>query len=130
MVSPTIDTFARSPHTIPQLVAKFANLPLEFQPGSSYRYSNSNYNLLALVLEKATGESYGGYLRKHILDPLGMNDSGHNGDASQLIPLAASGYKPAGISGYERRPISTGRTRQETALCTRPLTTSTVSTAL
>ncbi|HTC55295.1 MAG TPA: serine hydrolase domain-containing protein [Candidatus Sulfotelmatobacter sp.] len=98
------DTFARSPHTIAQLVAKFANLPLEFQPGSSYQYSNSNYNLLALVLEKVTGESYGGYLRKHILDPLGMQDSGHDGDASQLIPLAASGYKPAGIADYEKAP--------------------------
>lgn len=53
------DTFARSPHTIPQLVAKFANLPLESQPGSGYHYSNSNYNLLALVLEKVTGESHG-----------------------------------------------------------------------
>src|SRR5271154_6016543 len=52
------DTFARSPHTIPELVAKFADFPLEFLPGSSYRYSNSNYNLLALVLEKVTGESY------------------------------------------------------------------------
>lgn len=98
------DTFARSPHTIAQLVAKFANLPLEFQPGSSYQYSNSNYNLLALVLEKVTGESYGGYLRKHIFDPLGMQDSGHDGDALQLIPLAASGYKPAGITDYENAP--------------------------
>jgi CubicO group peptidase (beta-lactamase class C family) len=98
------DTFARSPHTVPQLVAKFANLPLEFQPGSGYRYSNSNYNLLALVLEKVTGESYGGYLRKHILDPLGMQDSGHDGDASLLIPLAASGYKPSGITDYEKAP--------------------------
>ncbi len=98
------DTFARSPHTIAQLVAKFANLPLEFQPGSSYQYSNSNYNLLALVLEKVTGESYGGYLRKHIFDPLGMQDSGHDGDALQLIPLAASGYEPAGITDYENAP--------------------------
>ena len=98
------DTFARSPHAIQQLVAKFANLPLEFQPGSSYAYSNSNCNLLALVLEKVTGESYGGYLRKHIFDPLGMPDSGHDGDASQLIPMAASGYKPAGITDYEKAP--------------------------
>jgi CubicO group peptidase (beta-lactamase class C family) len=98
------DTFARSPHTIPQLVAKFANLPLAFEPGSGYQYSNSNYNLLALVLEKVTGESYGGYLRKHIFDPLGMQDSGHDGEASQLIPLAASGYKPAGITDYEKAP--------------------------
>jgi CubicO group peptidase (beta-lactamase class C family) len=98
------DTFARSPHTIPQLVAKFANLPLAFQPGSGYLYSNSNYNLLALVLEKVTGESYGEYLRKHIFSPLGMTDSGHDGEASQLIPLAASGYKPAGITDYEKAP--------------------------
>jgi len=98
------DTFARSPHTIPELVAKFADLPLEFLPGSSYRYSNSNYNLLALVLEKVTGESYGRYLRKHIFDPLGMQASGHNGDASQLIPLAASGYRPAGVADYEKAP--------------------------
>jgi CubicO group peptidase (beta-lactamase class C family) len=98
------DTFARSPHTIPQLVAKFANLPLEFQPGTDNRYSNSNYNLLALVLEKVTGESYGGYLRKHIFGPLGMQASGDDGDASQLIPSAASGYKPAGITGYEKAP--------------------------
>jgi CubicO group peptidase (beta-lactamase class C family) len=98
------DTFARSPHTIPQLVARFANLPLEFQPGSRYQYSNSNYNLLALVVEKVTGESYGEYLRKHIFDPLGIEDSGHDGDASQLIPSAASGYKPAGIAGYEKAP--------------------------
>jgi CubicO group peptidase (beta-lactamase class C family) len=96
------DTFARSPHTIAQLVAKFANLPLTLQPGSGYQYSNSNYNLLALVVEKVSGESYGGYLRKHIFDPLGMQDFGHDGDASQLIPLAASGYKPAGITDCEK----------------------------
>jgi CubicO group peptidase (beta-lactamase class C family) len=101
---PDYDTFARSPHTIPELVAKFADLPLESQPGSSYNYSNSNYNLLALVLEKVTGESYRGYLRKHIFDPVGMEESGHDGDASQLIPMAASGYKPAGISDYEKAP--------------------------
>ncbi len=98
------DTFARSPHTIPQLVAKFAGLPLQFQPGSGYGYSNSNYNLLALVLEKVSGESYGGYLHKHIFDPFGMENSGHDGDASQLIPFAASGYKPAGITDYEKAP--------------------------
>jgi CubicO group peptidase (beta-lactamase class C family) len=98
------DTFARSPHTIPELVAKFANLPLGFQPGSNYQYSNSNYNLLALVLEKITGESYGGYLRKHIFGPLGMQDSGHDGEASQLIPSAASGYRPAGVADYEKAP--------------------------
>ena len=98
------DTFARSPHTLEQLVAKFAGLPLEFAPGSRQRYSNSNYILLALILEKVSGESYENYLRKHIFEPAGMHDSGVDGDASRLIPLAASGYNPVGISGFDKAP--------------------------
>jgi CubicO group peptidase (beta-lactamase class C family) len=98
---PDYDLFACAPHTLPELIAKFANLPLDFPPGTNYRYSNSNYNLLALVIEKVSGESYGDYLRKHILDPAGMRESGHDGDAFRLIPSAASGYEPFGVSGYE-----------------------------
>ena len=101
---PDYNEFARSPHTIEQLVEKFANLPLDFQPGSDYRYSNSNYNLLALILEKVSGESYGDYLRQHIFNPAGMHHSGHDGAAARLIPLAATGYEPAGIDSYEKAP--------------------------
>jgi len=99
---PDYDTLARSPHTIEQLVAKFAGLPLEFQPGTDQRYSNSNYNLLALLLEKTTGGSYEDYIRKHILEPAGMRNSGSDGDASRVIPSLASGYVPAGMADYER----------------------------
>jgi CubicO group peptidase (beta-lactamase class C family) len=98
------DTFVRSPHTIDQLVAKFAGLPLEFAPGSKQRYSNSNDILLALILEKVSGESFEDYLRKHIFEPAGMHDSAVDSDASRLIPLAASGYNPAGISGFDNAP--------------------------
>jgi CubicO group peptidase (beta-lactamase class C family) len=101
---PDYDVFARSPHTIEQLVEKFSALPLDFQPGSNYRYSNSNYNLLALILEKVSGDRYGDYLRKHILDPAGMQNTGHDGEALRLIPLAASGYEPTGINSYEKAP--------------------------
>jgi CubicO group peptidase (beta-lactamase class C family) len=101
---PDYDLFARAPHSLPELVAKFADLALDFQPGANYRYSNSNYNLLALVVEKVSRESYGDYLRKHIFDPAGMRDSGHDGDALRLIPSAASGYEPYGTTGYEKAP--------------------------
>ena len=101
---PDYDTFARTPHTLDQLVAKFSALPLDFQPGADYRYSNSNYNLLALILEKVSGESYADYVRKHILDPAGMTNSGVDSEAERLIPLAASGYEPAGASSYENAP--------------------------
>jgi CubicO group peptidase (beta-lactamase class C family) len=101
---PDYDAFARSTHSASELVDKFAALPLEFEPGANYHYSNSNYNLLALVMENVAAEGYGEYIRKHILEPTGMRDSGHDGDALRLLPLAASGYEPAGISGYEKAP--------------------------
>ena len=98
------DTFARSPHTLEQIVAKFAGLPLEFQPGSKAEYSNSNYNLLAMIIEKVSGESYGDYLSKHIFAPCGLRDTGHYGDSARIIPSAASGYKPFEVTGYEKAP--------------------------
>lgn len=44
-----------------------------FAPGSDYRYSNSGYALLALVVERASGQRYAEFLRQRIFGPLGMN---------------------------------------------------------
>jgi CubicO group peptidase (beta-lactamase class C family) len=43
-----------------------------FPPGSAYRYSNSGYAVLAMVVEKGSGERFGEYLTNHIFAPLGM----------------------------------------------------------
>ena len=48
---------------------------LYFPPGNDYRYSNSAYCLLALIIEKSSGLSYADYLKKNIFTPLGMNRS-------------------------------------------------------
>ena len=98
------DTFIRSPHTLDQLIAKFAGLPLEFPPGSQARYSNSNYNLLAIVIEKTSGQSYADYLAAHIFAPSGLHDTGHDGDAARIIPSSASGYEPCELTGYKKAP--------------------------
>ena len=98
------DSFARSPHTLAELVAKIAGLSPAFQPGSAYRYSSSNYELLAFIVEKVSGDNYGAYLRNHIFRPADMPNSGDDGGGSQLVPFAASGYRPAGIAGYEKMP--------------------------
>jgi CubicO group peptidase (beta-lactamase class C family) len=98
------DIFARNPHTLEQIVAKFAGLPLEFQPGSKAKYSNSNYNLLAMIIEKVSGERYGDYLAKHIFAPCGLQDTGHDSNASQIIPSVASGYEPFELTGYQKAP--------------------------
>lgn len=46
-----------------------------FEPGSSYRYSNSGYSLLSLIVEEASGKTFAEFLRERIFDPLGMDGS-------------------------------------------------------
>ncbi|MEU5345245.1 serine hydrolase domain-containing protein, partial [Streptomyces sp. NPDC020766] len=49
-----------------------ANRPY-FEPGKSWRYSNTNYSLAAMVIEKATGSSYGDEVHRRIVEPLGLH---------------------------------------------------------
>ena len=46
---------------------------LNFSPGDYFYYTNTNYILLASVIEKASGMSYEDYLQESIFDPLKMN---------------------------------------------------------
>ncbi len=49
-------------------------LPLVFQPGEGWRYETS-FNLLGIVLERATGRSLGALMAERIFEPLGMRDT-------------------------------------------------------
>lgn len=49
---------------------------LLFEPGSAFRYSNSNFFLLADIVEQVSGQYYNDFLREHILDPLDMKHTG------------------------------------------------------
>lgn len=48
---------------------------LEFRPGSRFKYSNSNYALLARVLEEVTAMSYPRFMKEFIFEPLGMTQT-------------------------------------------------------
>lgn len=50
--------------------------PLDFEPDKGYTYSNSNYFLLSLIIEKVSGQSYKDYIRKNIFEPLEMKNTG------------------------------------------------------
>ena len=57
------------------VVATLETLPLEFTPGSQYAYSNSNFLLLALVVQKVTRMPLGEFLEKTFFRPLRMTDT-------------------------------------------------------
>jgi CubicO group peptidase (beta-lactamase class C family) len=91
-------------YTTEQLVNKFKTRPLDFEPGSRTRYSNSNYNLLAWIIEKVSGQNYGDFLKANIFDRLEMKSTLHDGDASALIEDRASGTVPNGLNGMKNAP--------------------------
>jgi CubicO group peptidase (beta-lactamase class C family) len=82
-----------TPTTPEQLVARFRDKPLEFQPGEDWRYSNSNYVLLGYLIEKITGQRYQDFVEQNIFKPLGMQNSGYDSNTA-IIPHRAAGYSP------------------------------------
>ena len=59
-----------------KVINHFKDKPLDFSPGKYYRYSNSGYFLLGLIIEKVTGKPYETVVREMIFIPLGMTQSG------------------------------------------------------
>ena len=90
------------PQTTAALVAQFKDKPLEFTPGERYSYSNSNYNLLAHIIERVSRRPYGEFIETEILKPLGLKHSGHRASMTTIIPALADGYAPQGTMGIER----------------------------
>jgi CubicO group peptidase (beta-lactamase class C family) len=63
-----------------------------FAPGSSYRYSNSGYALLALIVEKASGKRFADFLHDEIFGPLGMTTTVAHVDGVDTVLNRAYGY--------------------------------------
>ncbi len=65
---------------------------LNHPPGEQYIYSNSNYNLLAIIAERVSGESLPVLTKRLLFDPLGMTSSGWRDDFQRLVPGRAQAY--------------------------------------
>jgi D-alanyl-D-alanine carboxypeptidase len=73
------------------LIGRIRDLPLEFAPGTQYKYSNSGYYLLGVIIERVSSQSYADFLQDHIFTPLGMTSTGYD-SPRRLIKHRASGY--------------------------------------
>ena len=90
--------WSANPRTVEEELAFFRDKPLDFEPGTKFDYSNSNFEVLGAVIEKVSGKKYVEMLHERILDPLGMKDTGLDDD-ELVLPKRAQGYHPgkAGI---------------------------------
>ncbi|MFD1079620.1 serine hydrolase domain-containing protein, partial [Longispora fulva] len=79
------------------LINYFKDYPLEFEPGTEFRYSNSGYHLLGLIVQKVSGMEYNKYIKKNLFEPAGMENS-MAGDNRELISNRVSGYEKANSS--------------------------------
>lgn len=84
----------RVPETPLEIIAHVRNKPLDFAPGTRWRYSNSGYIVLGYVIEKVSGMPCAQFFQQNIFGPLGMRDSGYDTNA-KLIEHRATGYVPA-----------------------------------
>ena len=85
----------RIPKTPAEILLLSKDKPLEFDPGTKWKYDNSGYIFLGIIVEKVSGEKYANYIKKHIFDPLGMSNSGYD-DTAVVLSHRASGYQPCG----------------------------------
>jgi CubicO group peptidase (beta-lactamase class C family) len=68
---------------------------LNFEPGSRYLYSNSNFMLLGRIVEQVCGQSLGAFLDRRVFAPLGMNATRHASRTTEVVAGLATGYLPA-----------------------------------
>ena len=78
--------------------ATLAGLPLDFHPGTRWEYSRAT-DVLGRVVEVVAGESLGAHLKRRILDPLGMVDSGFHVPGADLARLAGGHAKDPDSGG-------------------------------
>jgi len=79
------------PETAQQILDTWAKKPLDFEPGTEWQYSNTNYVIAGEIVEKVSGESLMSFLVEHIFRPLGMK-SVWNSDEAKLTEIDATPY--------------------------------------
>jgi len=57
-----------------KVVHEFAGKPLDFDPGTQWQYSNTNFVLAALIVQKVSREPFAAFLQEHVLEPAGLNN--------------------------------------------------------
>jgi D-alanyl-D-alanine carboxypeptidase len=82
-----------------QVERALANPPVFEEPGSAYSYSNTNYTLLGMVVEKATGRTYAEEIERRLLRPLRLQETVLPGTGTRIPGSHPHGYVPIDFDG-------------------------------
>lgn len=77
---------------------------LNYKPGAEYLYSNSNYNLFAVIVERVSGMSLADFTRVHIFEPAGMKHTEWRSNFKKIVPNRAMAYEKSGGTYYTAMP--------------------------
>lgn len=86
-----------------QILEGWARKPLDFDPGTKWQYSNTNYVIAGIIVEKASGIALFDFLRTHAFEPLGMQGI-INSDQTPLGPDDPVGYMRYGVGPLRPGP--------------------------
>jgi len=78
----------------PGFIALYKDFPAFFAPGEGWKYGNCGYTMLAYIIECVSGMSYEQYIQHHILEPLGMTDTGCDAH-TKFVKHRSYGYSSA-----------------------------------
>ncbi len=82
-----------SPDMLEKTVRALDNIELDFYPGTRYSYATINYDILGLIIQTVSGQSYESFITEHILLPLGLTSTYVDKDKALETGKYAKGYK-------------------------------------
>ena len=78
-----------------ELIGLVRDRPLDYDPGTKWKHSNTDYYLLGYLVERVSGESYADYLQHHLFGQVAMADTSYN-SYTTILARRASGYAREG----------------------------------
>jgi len=73
---------------------------LDFKPGAEYSYSNSGYNLAAIIVERVSKQKFPAFVEERLFKPLGMKNSSWRDDYQRIVPGRAQAYSRQGTEAW------------------------------
>jgi CubicO group peptidase (beta-lactamase class C family) len=94
-------------HTMPMILDLASRQKgLNFKPGAEFLYTNTNYALAAMIIERVSGQSLQRFTDLRLFQPLGMRETRWREDFRTVVPNRAMAYAPAGDGFIANMPFT------------------------